>query len=191
MAVLTESQRSDQAVGYIDCQPGSSGNFVWKFRGKERVASGTTWASKPRDLYLELSDRSEIWQAPRQHCCQCACQISKQSDNSNYQSRVFDTSRDLMIRRPIGYWNVALVDSETFKGYLVHIAKLPKIGGSSHPRVETFSVSKISTLSQDHTFVSRKWMLLPAQSNISNVNFTTKIYLANNTGMETTLQQIN
>ena len=33
--------------------------------------------SKPRDLYVELSDRSEIWQAHRQHCCRCACQISK------------------------------------------------------------------------------------------------------------------
>ena len=25
--------------------------------------------SKPSHLYLELFDRSEIWQAPRQHCC--------------------------------------------------------------------------------------------------------------------------
>ena len=32
--------------------------------------------SKPRDLYLELSDNSAIWQAPRQHCWY-ACQISK------------------------------------------------------------------------------------------------------------------
>ena len=31
-------------------------------------------ASKPRDLYIELSDRSDIWQTPRQHCCRCACQ---------------------------------------------------------------------------------------------------------------------
>ena len=64
--------------------------------------------SKPRDLYLELSDRSEIWQAPRQHCCRCACQISKRCDNLNYQSRGFETSRDLTIRRLIGYWNGAL-----------------------------------------------------------------------------------
>ena len=33
--------------------------------------------SKPRDLYLELSDRSEICQAPRQQGCRSACQISK------------------------------------------------------------------------------------------------------------------
>ena len=63
--------------------------------------------SKPRDLYLKLFDRSEIWQAPRQHCCRCACQISKRCDNSNYQSHSFETSRDLMIRRLIGYWNGA------------------------------------------------------------------------------------
>ena len=71
---------------------------------------------------------------------------------------------------------MALVDSETFKGYLVESPKWPKVGGSSPPEVETFSVSKTSTLSQDHPFVSRKWMLLPAHSNISNINFTTKIY---------------
>ena len=49
--------------------------------------------SKPRNLYLELYDRSGIWQAHRQ-CCRCACQISKRCDNSNYQSRSFGTSRD-------------------------------------------------------------------------------------------------
>ena len=47
--------------------------------------------SKPRGLYLELSERFEIWHAPRQHCCRCACQISKRCDNSNYQSRGFET----------------------------------------------------------------------------------------------------
>ena len=49
--------------------------------------------SKPRDLYLKLSDRSNIWQALRQHCCRCACQISKRYDNLKYQSRGFETSR--------------------------------------------------------------------------------------------------
>ena len=65
--------------------------------------------SKPRDLYLELSNRSEIWQAHRQYCCRCACQISKRCDDSNYQSRSFETSRDLTIRRLIQYWNRTLV----------------------------------------------------------------------------------
>ena len=61
--------------------------------------------SNPRDLYLELSDRSQIWQAPRQHCCRCACQISKRCNNLNHQSRGFETPRDLTIRRLGGYWN--------------------------------------------------------------------------------------
>ena len=37
--------------------------------------------SKPRDLCLELYDRSEIWQAHRHQYCRCACQISKRCDN--------------------------------------------------------------------------------------------------------------
>ena len=65
--------------------------------------------SKPRDLYLELYDRSEIWQAPRQQRCRCACQIKKRCEYLNYQSRVFDTSRDLTIRCLVGYWSRALV----------------------------------------------------------------------------------
>ena len=65
--------------------------------------------SKPRDWCLELSDCSEIWQAPQQRCCRGACQMSEQCDNSNYQSRGFETSRDLTIRRLIGYWNGALI----------------------------------------------------------------------------------
>ena len=52
--------------------------------------------SNPWDLYLELSDRSEIWQ------------ISKRYDDSNYQSRSWETSWDLTIKRPFGYWNSAL-----------------------------------------------------------------------------------
>ena len=36
----------------------------------------------------------------------------------------------------------------------------PKIGGLSPLQVETFSVSKTLTLSQEHPFVCRKWMLL-------------------------------
>ena len=40
--------------------------------------------SKPRDWYFKLSYRFEIWQAPRQHCCRSACQISERSDNSKY-----------------------------------------------------------------------------------------------------------
>ena len=65
--------------------------------------------SKPRDLYLELYDRSEIWQAHRQQGSRSACQISKRCDNLNYQSRGFEISWDLTIRRLIVYWNAARV----------------------------------------------------------------------------------
>ena len=65
--------------------------------------------SKLRDLYLESSDRSEIWQALRQQCCRCACQISKRYDNLKYQSRGFETLRDLTKRRLFGYWDGAQV----------------------------------------------------------------------------------
>ena len=56
-------------------------------------------------LYLELSDRSEIWQAPRQYCRRNAGQISKRWNDLNYQSRSFKSSRDPTIKRLIGYWN--------------------------------------------------------------------------------------
>ena len=46
--------------------------------------------SKQWDLYLELSDSTEIWQAHRQHCCRSACQISKLCNNLNSQSRSFE-----------------------------------------------------------------------------------------------------
>ena len=62
-------------------------------------------ASRPRDFYLKLFDRSEIWQAHRQQCCRCVCRIWKRCNDFNYHSRGFDTSRDLTIRRLIGYWN--------------------------------------------------------------------------------------
>ena len=40
----------------------------------------------------------------------------------------------------------------------------PKVGGWSPPQVEIFSVSQTLTLSQEHLFLRRKWMLLPAHS---------------------------
>ena len=75
---------------------------------KRRIFVRSRKVSKPRDLYLELSNRSEIWLAPRQHCCRCACQISKWYDNLKYQSRGFETSQDLTKRRLFGFWDRAL-----------------------------------------------------------------------------------
>ena len=54
--------------------------------------------SKPRDLSLKLSDRSEIWQTSPHHCCRDAYQISKRCNDSKYSSRGFETSRDITIR---------------------------------------------------------------------------------------------
>ena len=76
-----------------------------------RLIVGTRKVSKLRDLYLELFDRSGNCQAPRQHCCRCACQISKRCDDLNYQSCGFDTSCDFTIRRLMRYWYVTLVPS--------------------------------------------------------------------------------
>ena len=69
----------------------------------KRLTVRTRKVSKPRDLYLELFDRSEILQAARQQGCRSACRISKRCHNLNFQSRGFETSRDLPIRRIIGY----------------------------------------------------------------------------------------
>ena len=55
--------------------------------------------SKPRDLYSELSDRSEIWQSHRHQRCRGACQSSKRCVNLNCQPRGSETSRSLTIRR--------------------------------------------------------------------------------------------
>ena len=76
---------------------------------KRRLSVRSRKVSKPRDLYSELSYRSEIWQALRQQCCRCACQISKRYGNLKYQSRGFETLRDLTKRRLFGYWDGALL----------------------------------------------------------------------------------
>ena len=55
--------------------------------------------SKPRDSGLDFSNRFEIWQAPRQQRCQDAWQISERYGYYNTQSRGFETSRDLAVRR--------------------------------------------------------------------------------------------
>ena len=78
---------------------------------KRRLSVRSRKVLKPRDLYLELSDRSEIRQALRQQCCRCACQISKQYDNLKYQSRGFETLRDLTKRRLFGYWDGAQIST--------------------------------------------------------------------------------
>ena len=55
--------------------------------------------SKSRDTGLDFFNCSEIWQAPRQQRCRDACQISVRNDHYNTQSRGFETSLDLAVRR--------------------------------------------------------------------------------------------
>ena len=70
-----------------------------------RLSVGSREVSGPRDLHLELSDRSWIWQALRQQCCRCACRASKRYDNLGCQSRGFEALRDLARGRLFGYWD--------------------------------------------------------------------------------------
>ena len=90
---------------------------------KRRLSVRSRKVSKPQDLYLELSDRSEIWQALRQQCCRCACHISKRYDNLKYRSRGFETLRDLTERRLFGYWDGALRSTRCIciRGYLGNV----------------------------------------------------------------------
>ena len=93
------------------------------------VGSTDTWVWILVSLeYSNLSDRSEIWQALRQHCCQCACQISKRCDNLKYQSRGFETSRDLTKRRIFGYWDGALSPFDSKIAGLCQQTTLPAQG---------------------------------------------------------------
>ena len=88
---------------------------------KRRLSVRSRKVSKPRDWYLKLSYRFEIWQAHRQHCCQSACQISERSNNSKYKSRGFETLRDLTERRLFGYWDGAQTLAGTPPPGIYHI----------------------------------------------------------------------
>ena len=64
-----------------------------------RLTARSRKFSKSRDSCLDITNRFEIWQAPRQRGCRDACQISERCDHYNIQSHGFDTSRDLAVRR--------------------------------------------------------------------------------------------
>ena len=108
MAALVN--RSWYVLNVFQIDPGvGNGHRAPSQYPKRRLFVRSRKVSKPRDLYLELSDRSEIWQALRQQCCRCACQISKRYDNLKYQSRGFETLRDLKKLSLFGYWDGAQV----------------------------------------------------------------------------------
>ena len=83
--------------GYYDLRLFTWAPFQYPIR---RLTVRSHKVSKARDLYCPIALG-----------CRSACQISKRCDNLNYQSRGFETSRDLTIRRLIGYWSGALVVS--------------------------------------------------------------------------------
>ena len=68
------------------------------YKAGGRLTTRYREVSKPRDSGLDLSNRSEIWQAPGRHGCRDASQISERDDHYNIQSRGFETSRDLAVR---------------------------------------------------------------------------------------------
>ena len=106
---------------------------------KRRVSVRSRKVSKPRDLYLELSYCSEIWQALRQQCCRCAFQISKRY-NLKYQSRGFETLRDLMERRLFGYWDGAQVEAgPIFSGHWVPYLFFPDKSPGTSPDIIGYS----------------------------------------------------
>ena len=59
-----------------------------------------SWSLEAARFSLDFSNRSWIWQTPGQQRCRDACQISERRDRYNIQSRGFETSQDLAVRRP-------------------------------------------------------------------------------------------
>ena len=57
----------------------------------------------------DFSNRSEIWKAHRQHCCRDTCKVLEWYDHYNTQSRYFETSRNLAVRRLTAWWIEALI----------------------------------------------------------------------------------
>ena len=99
---LSRNITLSSASTYIEPNVVNKALFQYPIR---RLIVRSRKVSKPRDFYLGLFDHIEIWQAPRQHCCRRACQISKRCDDLNYQSRGFETSWDLTTRHLIRYSN--------------------------------------------------------------------------------------
>ena len=63
----------------MECQKGQNPRIIVRSREVLEL----------RDSGLDISNRSEIWQAPRQQRCRDACQISERYDHYNIRSRDF------------------------------------------------------------------------------------------------------
>ena len=66
---------------------------------RRRLMARSREISKSRNSTVNLSNRSEIQQVPRQRCGRNASQISKRYDQYNTQSHGFEILRDLAVRR--------------------------------------------------------------------------------------------
>ena len=111
-------QRNTNTEGYCGCSNctvyfeqfhlvmHSSCILCWNKYGFVAVAFTKVKVSYPHAVVLGPVSISN--KTPYCKICRYACQILERSDNSKYKSRGFETSRDLTIRRLIGYWHRAL-----------------------------------------------------------------------------------
>ena len=67
--------------------------------GYHSLSGWTSYRKISWDSGVDFSNRSEIWQAPRQQRRRDACQIAEWYGNYNIQSCGFEASRDLVPRR--------------------------------------------------------------------------------------------
>ena len=88
--------RVNNVSDITDSPTATRASIHWAVR---RLTAKSRKFSKPRDWMLQWSYRSEIWQAPRQQRCRGTCQILERLEKFKPESRGFETSRDLAVRR--------------------------------------------------------------------------------------------
>ena len=87
---------------FVGCNPGILGSLLISNKTSCHKISRSIEAAMLVFRMIRL-----LWNLTfRKQCCRGAFKISKRCDNSNHQSRGFETSRDLIMRRLIGYWTV-------------------------------------------------------------------------------------
>ena len=101
--------------------------------------------SKPRDSSLDFSNRSDIWQAPRQQRCRDACQISERCDQYSIQSRDFESSRDFLVRRLF---------------FVVSLNKHERNGGSNCRKVTDSWTDLIVVLYAESCYIEQRFELV-------------------------------
>ena len=78
----------------------NNGTYIPCMRWMDYILLETRpWASIHYAVRRLTARSREVLQVPRQRCCRGACQISERYDHCNIQSRGFETSRDLAVRR--------------------------------------------------------------------------------------------